>query len=146
MAKRKARFNSLSTPGTKQDLSNYLVELVFLRQNKGIKLPKKFWQLNRYKFRYRREIQACRKFIKNYGEPVVLHIALKNYITSWTDYAKIEFLAQARKEAVERANSPKDLSPVVSLSEESGEDLRENKPTRSRRRGLFAKIEEIEND
>ena len=68
MASRKSKFTSLSTPGTRQDCSNYLVELAFLKSNRGIRLPPKFWQQVKYKFRYRREIQACRKFIKKYGE------------------------------------------------------------------------------
>jgi len=146
VAKRKSRFNSLSTPGTKQDLSNYLVELAFLRQQHGQKLPPKFWQLGKYKFRYRREIQACRKHIKKYGESVILYIALKNYITSWTDYAKIEVLAQARKEIAERIRAPKDKSEVSQESEILGLDLRGQTNSRPKKKGLFEKIEEIEND
>ncbi len=143
--KRKSKFNSLSTPGTRQDLSNYLVELAFLRQNQGSKLPPKFWQSVRYKFRYRREIMACRKFIKKHGEPIVLDIALKNYITSWTDYAKIEFLAQARQEIVTRAKMPKDHTQVSLESEEFGPDLRGQINPVLKKKGLFEKIEEFEN-
>ena len=94
MKKKKARFSSLSTPGLKQDVSNYLTELAFLRSNRQIKLPPKFWQQTKYKFRYRREIQEVRKFIKKYGEARVLSVAISSYITTWTDYAQIEAALQ----------------------------------------------------
>jgi len=96
--KKKARFNSLSTPGTRQDASNYLVELAFLRANHGIKLKPKFWQQTKYKFRYRREIQAVRKFIKKHGEAAVLSVAISNYIRTWTNYGQIEAQLQKIKE------------------------------------------------
>jgi len=143
MTKKKAKFNSLSTPGTKQDLSNYLVELAFLRDNHGNRLPSKFWQLSRYKFRYRREIQACRKFIKKYGEPYVLYIALKNHITTWTDFAKIEFLCQQRLEQDQRLAQPKDTSPVEAEGVVSSIDLREHRVSAPEKMGLFDKLEEM---
>ncbi|MHA2063170.1 MAG: hypothetical protein ACXABY_02195 [Candidatus Thorarchaeota archaeon] len=145
MAKRKARFNSLSTPGVRQDLSNYLVELAFMRQNRGQKMPQKFWQWTKYKFRYRREIQACRKHIKKYGESAILHIDRNNYITTWTDYARIEFLAQARTEAVQRSAMPKDKTETPQELEVLGPDLRGQPLVRPRKKGLFEKIQEIEN-
>jgi len=143
MVKRKARFNSLSTPGTKQDCSNYLVELAFLRDNHGLRLPAKFWQQHRYKFRYRREIQACRKFIKKYGEPAVLLIAMANHITTWTDYAKVEFLLQQIKERKERLAEPKDMSSVKPEVVEDLEDLRVDRKQVPKPLGLFEKLEEF---
>ena len=145
MKKRKSRFNSLSTPGTKQDLSNYLVELAFLRTNHGIKMPPRFWRLAKYKFRYMREIKGVRKFIKEYGEPTVLHIALNNYITTWTKYDQLHVLAQKYKESIERRKSPKDTTPVLPENVSRGDDLRGQVNRRPRKRGLFEKIEELEN-
>lgn len=145
MAKRKRKFDSLSTPGLRQDLSNYLVELAFLRSNHGIRMPQKFWRQPKYKFRYMREIKGVRKFIKDYGEPVVLDIALKNYITTWTKYDNLHVLAQKRVASLERIRAVKDLSPVVSESRELGPDLRGQTTVRPRKKGLFEKIEDLEN-
>lgn len=144
MAKKKARFNSLSTPGVRQELSNYLVELAFLRANKGVKLPQKFWQQPRYKFRYRREIMACRKFIKKYDEAIILFIAQNHYVTTWTDYAKLEFLFQEHAEKSRRRLLPKDHTSVEHKTETKGVDLR-NSVSLPKKKGLFEKLEEIEN-
>lgn len=143
MTKRKSKFNSLSTPGVKQELSNYLVELVFLRQNRGVPLKPHFWRDTKYKFRYRREIMACRKFIKKYGEPFVLSVALDNYIYSWTDFSKIEFLLQRKNEAEERKKTPKDTSPVVNEANETSEDLRDFSYSRPKKQSLFGKLKEL---
>ena len=143
MKKRKTRFSSLSTPGTKQDCSNYLVELAFLRANHGTKLTPKFWQAPKYKFRYRREIQACRKFIKKYGEPTVLYIALHNHITTWTNYGNVEFLLQKRVEKFRRLAQPKDDSPIRTEGVIPSIDLRENRTPAPKKMGLFERLEEI---
>ena len=144
MKKNKAKFNSLSTPGVKQDLSNYLVELAFLRSNRGVKMPPKFWQNPQHKFRYMREIKGVRKFIKDYGESIVLEIALAEYITTWTKYDILHVLAQHRVAARERMKMPKDLTPVVKLDEQPGTDLRGRVNRRPRKKGLFEMIEELE--
>ena len=144
MAKRKQKFNSLSTPGLRQDLSNYLVELAFLRSNHGQRMPEKFWRIPKYKFRYMREIKGVRKFIKDYGEPIVLHIALGNYITTWTKYDNLHVLAQKRVASKERQRAIKDLTPVLSQSRKLGTDLRGQTVRRPRKKGLFEKIEELE--
>jgi hypothetical protein len=142
--KKKSRFNSLSTPGNRQDLSNYLVELAFLRQNRGNPLPPKFWQQTRYKARYRREIMACRKFIKKYGEPFVLSVALKNYIRSWTDFARIEFLLQQKKESLERKASPKDSTPVEKEFSQESSDLRDFDIPQTKTKSLFERLKELQ--
>lgn len=143
--KRKSRFNSLSTPGLKQDCSNYLVELVFLRSNKGTRLPAKFWQQQRYKWRYRNEIQACRKFIKKYGEPAVLYIALHDQsITTWRDFAKVEFLLQQIEESRTRRALPKDISPVEEESVKVSTDHRDFTPP-ARKKNLFDRLKELNN-
>lgn len=141
---KKTRFKSLSTPDLKQDLSSYLTELAFLRQNRGNRLPPKFWRQTKYKARYRKEIMACRKFIKKYGERAVLYIALNNYIRTWTDFARVEFLLQQQKEAQERRCAPKDHSRVQEESIEVKEDYRDFHPTQPRR-GLFERLKELKN-
>lgn len=146
MKKRKARFNSLSTPGTKQDCSNYLVELAFLRANHGAKLAPKFWQQSRYKFRYRREIQACRKFIKKYGEPSVLYVAMHNHVTTWTNYGNVEFLLQQRVEKFQRLAEAKDTAPVRRECVIPSIDLREKRTPAHKKKGLFERLEEIRNE
>ena len=143
MAKRKkARFNSLSTPGLKQECSNYLVELAFLKRNKGTRLPSKFWQQQRYKWLYRKEIQACRKFVKKYGEPAVLHIAMNNHITTWADFAHIEFLLQQVAERSVRLAAPKDTSEVEKESVKVAEDFRDFTAPQPKL-GLFDRLKEL---
>lgn len=147
MKKKKARFNSLSTPGARQDVSNYLTELAFFRSNRQIKLPPKFWQQTKYKFRYRREIQAVRKFIKKYGEGRVLSVAISNYIMTWTNYGSIEAKLQKIKEHEELRTSPKDFTPPTKEVFKSGPDLRAKhgimKITKGNK-GLFQKLKELE--
>lgn len=109
-------------------------------------MPPRFWRLAKYKFRYMREIKGVRKFIKEYGEPTILHIALNNYITTWTKYDHIHVLAQKHVESIERRKLPKDTSPVVREDTSRGEDLRGRINRRLRKKGLFEKIEELEND
>lgn len=143
MAKKKARFSSLSTPGLKQDCSNYLVELVFLRSNKGTRLPSKFWQQQKYKWRYRNEIQACRKFIKKFGEPAVLSVAMHNQdVVTWTDFAKIEFIMQKIQESRTLRALPKDVSEVSKETVKVSEDHRDfSKPTP--KKNLFERLKEL---
>lgn len=142
--KRKAKFNSLSTPNLKIDLSNYLVELAFLRSNRGIRLPAYYWRETKYKFRFKREIQAVRKFIKKYGESAVLKVSINNYIDSYTDYAKIEFLLQKIQEHKELLLKPKDISSVSKDFLPPKIDLRDNHESKKRNVGVFEKISEYE--
>jgi hypothetical protein len=141
--KKKARFSSLSTPGLKQDCSNYLVELIFLRSNKGTRLPSKFWQQQRYKWRYRNEIQACRKFIKKFGEPAVLYVAMHHQdIITWRDFAKVEYLLQQLEESKARRALPKDTSQVSKEAVKVKEDFRDFTPP-APRKSLFERLEEL---
>jgi len=143
MKKKKAKFDSLSTPGVKQDCSNYLVELVFLRQNYGKRLKPKFWQEVKYKFRYKREIQACRRFIKKYGEPIVLYIAIQHKdLRSWTDFAHIEFLLQQKMESFQRRALPKDATSVQTETVKVTNDLRTFTPS-APKKGLFERLKEL---
>lgn len=143
MAKRKARFKSLSTSGRRIDCPNYLVELAFLKSQKGSPLPSEFWKLQRYKWRYRREIQAVKKFIKKYGEPAVLYTALHNHITTWTDFARVEFLLQQVAERQERLSSPKDTSGVKVEDVAVNADYRDYTPA-PRKKSIFERLKELE--
>ena len=87
---------------------------------------------------------ACRKFIKNYDEATVLFIAKNNYVTTWTDYAKLEFFFQAHKEKFTRLSSPKDITPIKNQVINKGQDLRSSTKTPCKK-GLFERLEEIEN-
>lgn len=142
MPKKKSRFNSLSTPGRRQDCSNYLVELAFLKKNKGKRLPENFWRLQRYKWQYRREIQACRKFIKKYGEPTVLYLALHNHVTTWTDFQRIEFLLQKLNERNELRALPKDNTAVEPETVKVTEDYRDFTPSPPKKT-LFERLKEL---
>lgn len=147
VAKKKsaAKFNSHSTPGHQMELSAWLVELAMTRQNQGVKLPERFWTDSRWKFRFGREIQAVRKFIKEFSEPAILKISLKNYITTYTDYAQMQFLLQKIKESVARLALPKDTSDVAPESIPEGPDLRDYKIDIKKKKGLFERLEEIKN-
>lgn len=138
---KKARFNSLSTPGLKQDCSNYLVELVFLRKNDGKKLEPRFWTSTKYKFRFSNEIKACRKFIKKYGEAAVLHVAIHNYITTWTDFATLEVLLQNVVERKKRLAAPKDLSEVAPTEKTSKRNF-----TFTKQHGYFERLKELRDE
>jgi hypothetical protein len=142
--KRLARFNSLSTPGKKQDCSNYLVELVFLRRNRGMPLPQSFWQQSKYKYRYRREIMACRKFIKKYGEPFVLYIAIRNpKLDTWTEFGKVEYALQQLDERKTRLQSPKDNSSVEPVFKKTEEDLRDFTVEKTKKASVFSRLKEL---
>lgn len=87
---------------------------------------------------------ACRKFIKKYDEATILFIAQNNYITSWTDYANLEVLLQKYKEKSNRRLLPKDHTLVEDELNTKGVDLRDY-ISLSCKKGLFEKLEEIEN-
>lgn len=147
MAEKKVKtpkFPSLTTPGARQDVSNYLVELAFLRENKGFPLPPKFWNEVKYKFRYKREIQACRRFIKTYGYEAILKIAKENYITTWTDFAQIEVMCQKIIAAQERLLLPKDKSAPTKDFTQTKEDYRGTVNIQPKK-GLFDRLSELDN-
>lgn len=91
-----------------------------------------------------REIKACNKFIKKYGEAAILNIVQNNYIKTFTDYGKMEFFLQQYAESIARKAAPKDSTSVKELSSYKGEDLRNYQPS-NRKKTLFEKLEEIEN-
>jgi hypothetical protein len=151
VAKKKAsaaKFNSHSTPGHQMDISSWLVELAMTRKNLGIKLPPYFWREVKYKFAFMREIKAVKKFIKEYGEKAILEISIKEYLTTYTDYAQMQVFLQRIRERAERLALPKDTSevkPEVVFS--GGTDLREDKPAVAKKKlGLFERLSELQSD
>jgi hypothetical protein len=138
-----AKFNSHSTPGHQMDLSAWLVEIAMTRQNQGIKLPPRFWTDTRWKFRFGREIQAVRKFIKEYGEKSLLQIVMKNYVLTYTNYAEMQVFLQKTKESKARLAYPKDNSEVKSIEPNIGPDLREEKTVLLKKKGLFERLRDM---
>lgn len=139
------KFNSTSTPGHKMDLAAWLVELAMTRFNQGIRLPQRFWTDTRYKFKFGREIQAVRKFMKEFGEKRLLEISLREYITTYTDYAQMNVYLQKMREQTERLAAPKDTSEVKpEVIKNEGPDLRESRVVKKKKLGLFQRIQEIQ--
>jgi hypothetical protein len=140
------KFPSHSTPGHEMDLGTWLVELALTRKNCGVKLPPRFWSLVQYKFAFMREIKAVKKFIKEYGEKAVLRIALREYLTTYTDYGQMEVFLQKIKESAERLALPKDTSEVKPESlTHTGPDLRDEKPKMQKKLGTFERLKELQN-
>ena len=127
------------------DLAAWLVELAMTRFNQGIRLPARFWTDTRYKFKFGREIQAVRKFMKEFGEKRLLEISLKEYISTYTDYAQMNVYLQKMREQTARLAYPKDISEVKPEGKVEGPDLRELRPVIKKKLGLFDKIQEIQN-
>jgi hypothetical protein len=144
----KIKFNSHSTPGHQMDLGTWLVELALTRRNCGVRLPARFWTMTQYKFLFMREIKAVKSFMKKYGEKAVLNMALKNYLTTYTDYAQMEFHLQQTAESIARLALPKDTSPVVDdNAPKPTVDLRDGSwPVVKKKIGLFQALKEISND
>lgn len=147
MAKKKlARFESLSTPDLTQPLADYLVELAFLRRNKGRRLPPRFWRKHKYKFSFIKQMKAINKYIREYGEAIVLCAAMNNHIDNWNAHKRITYILQYYQECVNNRRSPKDLSEVQPDSVGGPtRDLRKSIPRR-KQNGLFNKIKEFENE
>lgn len=145
MAKKKtASFKSHSTPGHQMDLSCWLVELAMTRKNLGVRLPSYFWREVKYKFMFINELKAVKKFIKEYGERAILEISLREYITTYRDYALMQVFLQRIKEREERLALPKDISEVQPEITSIGPDLREARPVIKKKIGLFDRLKEIQ--
>lgn len=125
--KRRARFDSVSTPGHKQDTAQYIVELNMMRKNRG-PLPQYFWRQQRFKWNYSREIKAVKHFTKKYGESKALRIALQYPLVTWTKYADVEVHFQRLEELEKLRALPKDTSEVKKENEMEAEDLRDFSP------------------
>lgn len=134
---------STTTPGHNMQLRSWLAELVMLRANKGPLKPY-FWRDVRWKWRYTNEVKAVSKYIKTYGEAVVVAVAADSKVNTFTDYARLEFLLQNEAAKYTRLPSIKDSSPVVDIVKITGVDLREQRNIK-RKKSLFEKLSELEN-
>jgi hypothetical protein len=135
------KVSSISTPGKRVGIETRLIEIAITRRQRGQVPPPDFWKLNKYKWVFRKEIQAVKKFIKKYGAAAVIEVVSKNYLTSFTDYASMEFLLQAIEERQKRLNLPKDISNVKNFHKENKKDLRGSGRRGTKKTGLFEKLE-----
>lgn len=124
-------------------LRSWLAELLCIRQFG--KLPPWFWRDTRYKFRYGSEIKSISKFIKIYGEQIVVMALLNNReLTSLADYAKAEVYLQREQNLRSKRALKKDTS--LPIKKEVGEcvDLRDARNCNSTQ-GLFSKLDRMTN-
>jgi hypothetical protein len=142
MPKKIKSIQSLTTPNHHMQLRSWLAELVMVRSTNG-RLPEYFWRDTRWKWRYGNEVKAVTKFIKKYGESVVVKVVCNNPVKSFTDYAELEFLLQKEYEAKQRLAIPKDTTPVMNEERRDLTDLREPRSVVSRK-NLFERLSEIE--
>lgn len=145
MAKKTRKIESLTTPGFQMQARSWIAELVVYRANNG-NLPPKFWQQQKWKWRYANEVKAATKFIKSYGESTVLRVVLENKnLTTLSSYGDIEYLLQVEQEKLERLKTPKDTSDNVLETRVVGTDLRESNSFKPKP-GLFEILNAMEND
>lgn len=139
------KVSSTSTPGHKMLVRSWLTELVMIRANKGHPLKPYFWRDPRWKWKYTNEVKAASKFIKKYGESLVVRIVCDNKINTFTDYGNLEFLLQNEQARIDRLTIPKDLSQIENEAVEVVEDLREPRSF-AIKKTLFERLAELEND
>lgn len=137
------KLESLTTPGHMMQVRSWIAELMMVRYHKG-QLPPYFWRDGRWKWRYANEMKAVTKFIKKYGEGVVLKVICDAKINSFASYAELEFHLQREFEAQARLALPKDTTEVVNEVRDVSTDLREPRSVVSKR-GLFDRLAELEN-
>ncbi len=142
MAK-KAVFPSLTTPGHRMELKTWLVEIIMVRANKGVKLPAKFWSDSRWKWKFVNELKAVTKSIKRYGEGPIIRAVYSRHLTTFTSYGELEVALQAEDERAKRLKAPKDLTESKPIEIEQLPDLRENKPAK-KKAGLFDRLTDME--
>ena len=138
------KVNSTSTPGHKMFIRSWLAELVMTRANRGRPLKPYFWRDTRWKWRYTNEVKAASKFIKKYGEALVVRVVCDHKINTFTDYGNLEFLLQNEQARIDRLSIPKDLSKVENEDPGVVEDLREPRSF-SIKKTLFERLAELEN-
>lgn len=137
--------NSLTTPGHKMQERSALAELVMLRSY--LRLPPYFWRDSRWKWKYTQEVKAISKFIKKYGLDVVSKILRRNYISTVAkDYGNIEVLLQREMDSISRLAMTKDTTEVKAETLPEVEDLRGARPSFVKKKTLFERLSEIEDD
>lgn len=144
MAKR-TTIKSSTTPNHRMNLRSWLAELVMIRANRGSLLPPFFWRDARWKWKYTNEVKAASKFIKKFGEALVVKVVADNPVTTFSDYGNMEFLLQSELDILMRHMLPKDFSPVVDEDQEEIEDIRGPRII-NKQKGLFSRLYELEVD
>lgn len=141
---KKIKVSSQTTAGHKMQLRSYIAELMLIRQY-GIKsLSPYFWRHKYWKGLYTKEVRAVSKFLKSYGAKAVVAVASNIKITTFTDYAELEFFIQREATGLARLSKLKDTSEIKNETYEV-KDLREPRFS-IRKKGLFEKLNEFEKD
>ena len=142
MAKKIKSIKSLTTPNHMMQLRSWLAELVMVRSSDG-RLPEYFWRDTRWKWKYSNEVKAVTKFIKKFGEAVVIKVTCDTRIKSFADYGELEYLLQKESEAKQRLSLPKDTTEVKNEEHQELTDLREPRSVVSKK-NLFERLSELE--
>jgi len=138
----KIKVLSQTTDGHKMQLRSYIAELMLIRQYGVGSLRPYFWRHKFWKGLYTREVRAVSKFLKTYGPQAVVEVVNNIKITSFTDYAQLEFFLQKEAARIQRLAAPKDTSKTKNEAYEV-EDLREPRFF-IKKKGLFDKLDELE--
>lgn len=143
MSKKELRINSSTTPGHKMLLRSWLAELAMTRSNRGSPLPAYFWRDGRWKWKYGQEVKAASKFIKKYGQAIVVSVVIDNCINTFSDYGNMEFFLQREFDSICRMAAPKDNTVAEKEQKKEIVDIREPKIF-PKKKGVFEKLSEFE--
>lgn len=139
---KKIKVLSQTTHGHQMQLRSYLAELMLIRQYGLTSLQPYFWRHKFWRGLYTREVRAISKFLKSYGERAVVEVASKTSISTFTNYAELEFFLQKESARDKRLAQPKDTSEIKDETDEV-HDLRGPRFS-IRKKGLFEKLDEFE--
>jgi hypothetical protein len=143
MARKISKIASSTTPGHRMFVRSWLAELIMRRSFAG-RLPPYFWRETKWKWRYTNEVKAISKFIKKFGEDMVLKIVCENKkLKTAASYGELEYLLQEEEAKLKRLALPKDTSPVINEAPASHVDLREPRVV-SKKKGLFERLNDFE--
>ena len=138
----KIKVQSQTTDGHKMLLRSYIAELMLIRQYGISSLRPYFWRHKFWKGLYTKEVRAISKFLKSYGNKAVVEVANNVHITTFTNYAELEFFLQKEAANGKRLATLKDTSKTK-IEEHRVEDLREPRFF-IKKKGLFEKLNELE--
>jgi hypothetical protein len=139
---KKIKVLSETTSGHKMQLRSYLAELMLIRQYGLSSLSPYFWRHKFWRGLYTKEVRAISKFLKSYGPRAVVEVASNPFITTFTNYAELEFFLQKESAKDYRLAQPKDTSIIKNETDEV-QDLREPRFF-VKKKGLFEKLNEFE--
>lgn len=143
MAKKTKKLPSHTTPGHLMLPRNWIAELVIWRSAPG-QLSPYFWRENKWKWRYVNEVKAATKFMKTYGEDLVISVVCSNReVKTLASYGDIEFLLQEEKARLDKISLPKDRTEAIEIKIEKMVDLRPPVEKKDRS-GLFERLAKYE--